>query len=146
MGKKKDQENGLHIEGGVHTDGGDFVGRDKVVRGGDHSVVIGGNAIGNVFGAQGDPQASLEALRSLLAEIRAAVPQTDLDADTAEAVEGDFEVLEKQLARPEPKKTIVLPKLESIAGMLTTAAAAGEAVQKLKPMIEQAIEWVKLLF
>ena len=91
-------------------------------------------------------EASLEALRSLLAEIRSAVPQIELDADTAEAVEADFKVLDKQLARPEPKKTIVLPKLKSIASLLTTAVTAGEAVQKLKPMIEQAIEWVKLLF
>ena len=33
MGKKNDQDSGLHIEGGVHTGGGDFVGRDKVVTG-----------------------------------------------------------------------------------------------------------------
>ena len=144
MGKKKEPDSGLHIEGGVHTGGGDFVGRDRIVKGGDNSVVIGGDAIGNVFG--GGEKPSLEALQALLKEIRSAVPQAELDTDTAEVVEADFEVVEKQLAKPEPKKAIVLPKLESIAGMLTTAVTAGEAIQKLKPMIDQAIEWIKLLF
>ena len=37
----------------------------------------------------------------------------------------------------------VLPKLESIVKVLTGAVAAGEAVQKLGPMLQQAIQWAQ---
>lgn len=149
MAKKKDDDGRINIEGGVHTGGGDFVGRDKVIRGRKNSVVIGGDASGNMI-VTGDGNlvdhstgGSLEELRALVQEMRAMLPQAGLDEDTVEVIEGDFEVLEKQLAKPAPKKAIVLPKMESIAGMLTGAAAAGAAVQKLVPMVQQAIEWVQ---
>jgi hypothetical protein len=77
--------------------------------------------------------------------MRALLPQAGLDEDTVEVIEADFEVVEKQLAKPEPKKSIVLPKMESIAGTLATTVAAGEAIQKLAPMVQQAIAWVKMV-
>ena len=73
--------------------------------------------------------------------MRAALPQAKLDEDTAEVVEGHFEVVERQLAKPEPKKGLVLPSLETVAKTLTATVAAGEAVTKLAPMVQQAITW-----
>jgi hypothetical protein len=148
---KKNDEDRLNIQGGVHTDGGDFVGRDKVIRGENNSVVIGGNASGNmivsgnghVVGNTAD--GTLEDLRALLQQMQALLPQAGLDEDTVEVIEADFEVVEKQLAKSEPKKSIVLPKMESIVGTLATTVAAGEAIQKLVPMVQQAIAWVKMV-
>ena len=148
---KKDHDSGINIEGGVHTDGGDFVGRDKVIRGGKNSVVIGGNATGNtVVTGSGNvigntSGSSLEDLCALLQQMQAMLPQAGLDEDTVESIEGDFVVVEKQLAKPEPKKSIVLPKMQSIAGTLASTVVAGEAIQKLAPMAQQAIAWVKAL-
>jgi hypothetical protein len=149
--KRKEDEDRINIQGGVHTGGGDFVGRDKVIRGGNNSVVIGGNASGNtivtgsgnVVGSS--TGGSLEELRALLQQMQALLPQAGLDEDEVEVIEADFEAVEKQLAKPEPKKSIVLPKMESIAGTLATTVAAGEAIQKLAPMVQQAIAWVKMV-
>lgn len=152
MAKKKDHDGGFSIGGDVNTSGGDFIGRDKVVKGGDNSVVIGGNAtdntivIGNSNVIGNSAGGSLEELLALLREMQALLPQAGLDEDTVEAIEGDFVVMEKQLAKPEPKKAIVLHKLQGVAGMLAAAAATGEAVQKLGPMVQQAIAWAKMLF
>ena len=150
MAKKKSGD-GINIEGGVHTDGGDFVGRDKVIKGGKNSVVVGGNVSGSTIVTGNEnvvgqiKEGSLEALRKLVQEMRELLPAAGLEEDEVEVIEGDFEVLAKQLAKPEPKKGIVLPKMESIAGMLTSTVVAGEAIQKLTPMIQQAIAWVKAL-
>lgn len=150
MAKKNDKDR-LNIQGGVHTGGGDFVGRDKLIKGGANSVNIGGNAAGNMFvtgngNVVGNTSGgSLEDLRALLQQMQAMLPQAGLDEDTVESIEGDFEVVEKQLAKPEPKKSIVLPKMQSIAGTLASTVAAGEAIQKLAPMAQQAIAWIKAL-
>ena len=141
-------QGGTHIEGDIFTGGGDFVGRDKIVSGGERSVVVGGNvnnsAIvtgdGNLVG--GSTQGvRLEDLLRLVQAMRDLLPQANLDEDTAEMVAGDFQVLETQLAKPEPKKAVVLPKLKEIAEALTLVVGAGEAVQKLLPMAQQAVQW-----
>ena len=109
----KDGDGGLNIQGGVHTGGGDFVGRDKMIKGGANSVVIGGNASGNtIVTGNGNvvgntSSGSLEELRALLQQMQAILPQAGLDEDTVEVIEGDFAVVEKQLAKPEPKKSIM---------------------------------------
>ncbi len=146
MAKKKNQNSD------VYTDRSDFASHNKVVNSSNNSIVIGGNANGNIIIAgngnvlSSNENANLEALQALLKEIHLAVSQTKLDPDMTKVLEADFDVVETQLEKPEPKKTIVLPKLESIVGMLTSTAAASEAIQKLKPLIQQAIEWVKVLF
>jgi hypothetical protein len=117
-----DTGGGAYIEGNVTTGGGDFVGRDKITQ---------------------QAGASLEGLAQLMAEMRAALPQTQMSDDTREAIEGEFTAVETQLAKPAPKKFLVLPKLEGIVKVLTGAVAAGEAVQKLLPMAQQAMQWAQ---
>jgi hypothetical protein len=137
-------QGGAYVEGGVTTGGGDFVGRDQ------NKVVVQGNVEGSTLVVGSDNQvtgtqnaASLTDLVRLVDEIRAQLPQSGLDPDTQEVVEGDFRVVENQLAKPEPKKALILPKLKSIAEVLTVGAVAGEAVQKLAPMVQQAIAWAQ---
>ena len=135
---------GAYIGGNVHT-GGDFVGRDqnKVIVSGEISggtLVVGdGNTVNT------SKEASLKELSNLVTEIHALLPEAQLDDDTLEVLEGDFKVVETQLAKTEPKKVFVLPKLKSIAEALGTAVIAGEAVQKLVPMVQQAITWAQQL-
>ena len=144
--RKIDTGGGSYIEGDINTGGGDFVGRDQ------NKITIGGNVTGSTLvvgngNLVNAPQTSgsVAELAQLIREIRAQLPQANLDMDTVEAIEGDFHVVENQLAKPEPKKALVLPKLKSIAEVLGTAVAAGEAVQKLAPMIQQALTWAQHL-
>lgn len=141
--RKIDTQGGAYIEGGVNT-GGDFVGRDQnkvTVQGG----MSGGTLVVGNHNQVNSTQtgASVAELSNLVGQIRALLPQARLDEDTQGIIDGDFQVVETQLAKPEPKKALVLPKLEGIAKMLTTAAAAGEAVQKLAPMLQQAVTWAQ---
>jgi len=144
--RKINTQGGPYIEGDVNTGRGDFVGgnQNKInVTGG----ISGGTLVvgdGNVIHA-GQPAASLAELVSLVAQIRTELSRARLDEDTRDVIEGDFKVVETQLAKPEPKKALVLPKLKSIAEVLGTAVAAGEAVQKLAPMVQQAITWAQEL-
>lgn len=142
--RKIDTQGGAYIEGSVNTGGGDFVGRDQnkiTVHGGmSGGTLVVGNQ-NQINSAQ--TGASVADLANLVAQIRALLPQARLDEDAQEIIDGDFQVVETQLAKPAPKKALVLPKLESIAKILTTAAAAGEAAQKLAPMLQQAITWAQ---
>ncbi len=99
----------------------------------------------NVVNTPAPNQASLADLVALVKEMRALLPQARLEPDEREVVDADFKVLEAQVAKPEPKKTLVLPKLKSIAEVLGSAVAAGEAVSKLMPMLNQAIQWATQL-
>ena len=148
-GRKINTGGGAYVEGGVNTGGGDFVGRDQPVSapggvaiGGSvsHSTIVVGTGItvtGKVEGLNAE-----DVLR-LLRELRGGLPRAGIDADTQEIIDADIQVVELQLAKPEPKKHIVLPKLESVVATLTGLVGAGEAVQKLLPMAQQAVQWVQ---
>jgi hypothetical protein len=156
MAEKKDKDGreintggGAYTEGNVNTGGGDFVGRDKNISA-PGGIAVGGNVTGStmVVGNGNTVTGRVEGMKvddvlKLVRELRAALPQAGLDEDTLEIVEGDIRVIETQLAKPEPKKHLVLPKLESVVATLTGLVGAGEAVQKLLPMAQQAAQWVQ---
>lgn len=137
---------GAYIEGNVHIGKGDFVGRDQIkvnVQGGiSGGIMAVGN--GNIIGAPQAPGSAAELIQ-LMREIRSRLPQAGLDVDTREMVEADIQAVEAQLAKPEPKKALVLPKLKSIAEVLGSAVAAGETLHKLAPMVQQALTWAQQL-
>lgn len=156
MAQKKDKNtnqpnvDGAYIGGNVNTGGGDFVGRDKVVHGDVNSVMIRGDAKGNTFvtgkgNVVSNQTVKIEQVLEALKDFREALPQSGLDEETAEVIEGDVQDAEKQLAKPEPKKHLVLPKLESVVATLTGLVGAGEVVQKLLPMAQQALAWAQQL-
>jgi hypothetical protein len=138
MAEKKDKEGRKNDMGGgsYNNEGG--------------SVHIGGNAIGttivtgkgNIVGAKGEG-VQMEDVLKLVRELRAALPTAGLDDDTLAVVDGDVKVVEDQLAKAEPKKHLLLPKLTSVVSTLTGLVGAGEAVQKLLPMAQQAVQWVQ---
>ena len=142
---------GAYVGGDVHTEGGDFVGRDKIAAG-ERSVIMRGPASGNVI-STGDSavigvrqEASLEGFVRLLAELRQGLPQAGLDQDTVQVVEGDVKVAEEQAQKPKPNGAIILAKLESVTKLLTTAVTASEAAQKLVPVAHKAVQWAGALF
>lgn len=156
MAQKKDKNtkqpnlDGAYIGGNVNTGGGDFVGRDKVIHGDVNSVTITGDATGNTFitgkgNVVSNQPVKIEHVLVALKDFRKALPQSGLDEETVEVIEGEVLDVEKQLAKPEPKKHLVLPKLESVVATLTGLVGAAEAVQKLLPMAQQALAWAQQL-
>jgi hypothetical protein len=144
--RKIDTQGGPYFEGNANTGGGDIVGgnQNKVNIGSvSNSTVTVGDYNTVTTGSQA--AVSLRDLVGLVAKMRALLPQAHLDSDMQEVVEGSFKVVEMQLARPEPKKALVLPSLKQVAESLSLAAGAGEAVQKLAPMVQQAITWAQTL-
>lgn len=119
-----DTDGGTYIEGNVNTGGGDFVGHDKYIQ------QSGG---------------SIADLTKLITEIQVMVQQTKLDDDTREVVEGELDVVKTQLAKPDPKRILILPNLDSVIKILSGTATAGEVVQKMVPMLQQAANWAKQL-
>lgn len=132
----------------VHTNGGDFVGHDQnkvdVGNVSNSTLVIGKkNKVSVTHFTQAD--ASLPNLIELVTEMRALLPQAKLEEDTAQVVEGNFQTIQTQLQKREPKKALVLPTLKQIAETLALAAATGETITKMKPMLDQAIAWAQTL-
>jgi hypothetical protein len=117
-----------YVGGHVHA-GRDFIGRDQTI------------TITNA------PQgATVAEFVRLLADMRAALPQAGLDPDTAEVVDADFKVVEAQAGKEKPNGAVIVSKLEGAVKVLTAAAGAATAVEKLLPAAQKAIEWAGQLF
>jgi hypothetical protein len=141
-----------YVGGDVGTGGGDFIGRDQVVHASDRGVAVGGDVRDstivtgdeNVMRAQ--QGATLEEFAELLAQLRQLVAQSGLDRDAVEVVEGDFRVVQEQAEKPQPSRAIILSKLKGVTELLTATVGAAEAVQKLLPLAQQALQWAGQLF
>ncbi|MGH8585747.1 MAG: PIN domain-containing protein, partial [Gammaproteobacteria bacterium] len=62
--------------------------------------------------------ATIEDFTRLLAELRVLLARARLDPDTKDAIDADFKMVEAQVQKPEPKRSLIEPKLKSIAGVL----------------------------
>ncbi|MCB0200838.1 MAG: hypothetical protein KDI03_12280 [Anaerolineae bacterium] len=124
-----DTGGGAYIGGNVDTGGGAFAGRDQTI-----------TQVNETHGV------SLAEFTALLAELRAALPAAGLDADTAEIIDADVQVVEAQAAKPQPSAAVITSKLEGVAKVLAAAGGVAVAAQKLLPMAQQALEWAKPLF
>ncbi len=119
----------------------------------NHSVNITGD--GNVIGNENTVSvrkttvtqgATMADFTALLAQMRAALDGAGLDDDTREVVAGDLDVVEGQIVKEKPSKSIVEAKLASMAAMAKNAAAIGAAATGLAPLIHKAIEMAQHLF
>ena len=66
-----------------------------------------------------------------MAELRCLLAEARLNPDTNDAVDADFEFVEAQVQKPEPKRGLIEAKLKSIAGVLGSADKAAGAAQGL---------------
>ena len=142
-----DTGGGAFVGGHVNTGGGKFVGGDEIVTIGPRGVYAGGDISGstivtgngNVVGSPAT-DVSLADLTDLLAQIRALLPAAGLDEDSAEVIESDLDVVEKQVARDKPKRAIVVAKLKTIAEIMGAAGGLAAAAGKLVPLVEKALQ------
>lgn len=138
---------GAYVGSGVSTQGGDFVGRDKLITAGERSVVIGGNVADSSI-VTGDHNVvshrqgvTLEAFQSLLGEIRGLIHYAGLEERKARTLEADVQVVEEEVQQPKPDKSILVSKLEGITKVLKAAGNLTDVGQKLLPLAEKALEW-----
>jgi hypothetical protein len=126
--KTIDTGGGAYIGGNVSTGGGDFVGRDQVK---------------TVHKQEG---ASVQDLLKLLADVRALLPEAELESDVAEVIEGDFRVVEEQTAKDRPKAGLIKAKLQGIAGVIQETGKTSEAVGKILTLLTKGAALAGALF
>lgn len=129
---KKDPETidtggGAYIGGSV-TAGGDFVGRDQTK---------------TVYHQEG---ASIENLRKLLGELRALLPQAELEPDIAEVIEGDFKVVEAQTAKDRPMGALIKSKLKGVSDLIQETGKTSDAVEKILKLLGRGLALAGTLF
>ncbi|QLQ05951.1 MAG: hypothetical protein HZY76_07710 [Anaerolineae bacterium] len=125
----------------IHTGGGAYVGGGVTI--GPGGAFVGRDQVTTTTSTQGG---SLAEFTALLAEIRRSVAQVGLDADTTAALDADLRLVENQANKPAPNKALLLSRLEGAARLLTAAAGAATAVDRLLPAVQQAIAWASQLF
>ncbi|MEI7989659.1 MAG: hypothetical protein WCI88_11540, partial [Chloroflexota bacterium] len=135
--KSIDTGGGAYFGGKVEVHGGSLIGGDQY-----NTNVIGqqGGVVNVGSGAGSQSGASKAELIQLMSSMRSLLDQAGLEDDTRQILQSDVQVVVNQLEKSQPKKELILPKLEAILKMLPTAAAAGEALQKMAPMAQQAYD------
>jgi len=135
----------------VHGSQSNIHGDMHVLSYGDTISIHGdGNVVGN--GSQSTvirtqtSGVSLEAFQRLLADLAAALTQAKLDPVVAEMVTDDLENVQTQVAKPKPNAAVIVAKLGSILGVLGSVDGVWGLTERVRPMVEQAIEWTKVLF
>jgi hypothetical protein len=118
---------GAYVGGRVDTGGGDFVGRDQI----------------NTATQEG---VSVADLTRLLAEVRTLLPQAGLKPDLAQAIEGDFRVIEDQAAQGEPKGTLIKSRLKGASELIQEAGTNADAVEKILTLLGRGLALVTGLF
>jgi hypothetical protein len=126
--RKIEMGDGNYYEEKIEVTGGQFTG---------------GHSNTTIQAQQG---ASLAEIAALMATLRRALPGAGLDADTAEVIDADVQVVEAQAAKPKPNGAIVVSKLESITKMLAAASGAAVAARELLPVAQQALQWAQQMF
>ena len=122
-----DTGGGAYIGGGVNTGGGTFVGRDQLTVSGSESV-------------------NLRELRVLVAELGRLLQQAKLPTEIGEIVEGDFEVVKRQMAQDAPKGALVKSRLGSLKELLSGAEAATGLGERIMAVLGKAAQLAGLLF
>ncbi|WP_295387902.1 hypothetical protein [uncultured Thiodictyon sp.] len=120
---------GAYIGGNVTTGSGDFVGRDQVKT--IHQTQEG---------------ASAADLVKLLAEVRALLPQAGLDPTSAQAIEGDFRIVEEQAAKPEPKGGLIKSRIKSAMDLIQDAGESSDALEKVVTLVGRAAAMAAAIF
>jgi hypothetical protein len=120
---------GAYVGGRVNTGGGDFVGRDQ-----------------HVSVTQSREGASLEEFLTLLAEMRALIPQAGFEERKVRTIEGDLQVVEEEAKAARPDGGFLVGRLEGIRKLLEATGGVTETASKLLPLAQKAWEWGRTLF
>ena len=121
---------GGYFAGNVNA-GGDVVGRDYLK-----------NSRNVEINRQG---ASVDELKSLLAELRQLLSQVELKSDTARIIEGDVRVVDEQAGKKDGDGGLIKNRLQSIRGLLSGAGDTAGSVDRIMSVVNKAIQMAHTL-
>jgi len=124
----------------VDTGGGGYFAGKVETGGGD---VVGGNQFKTVHQQQA---VSLGELLQIIREIRTLLPQAGLEPDEAEAIEGDFRVIEEQTAMDPPKGGLIKAKLTAAIEQIQAAGKTSDAITRILALLRQGAVLAGSLF
>ncbi|MEI7848496.1 MAG: hypothetical protein WCK35_22030 [Chloroflexota bacterium] len=95
-------EGGAYVHGNVNTGGGDFVGRDKKVSGGERSVVIGGNATGSpIVVGDHNTVTNTNTHNNIFAPVYRAIQQAALPTQVKADLQAEVKEIEAEVVKGE---------------------------------------------
>jgi hypothetical protein len=132
--------------GGVYKPSGDVRQHygDSIRITGDGNV-IGDNSRSTVIKSQ-TGEVTPERFQALLAQLHQAVEAAALDDETRSVVVDDLRTVETQIEKEQPRRAIVLSKLQSVLGLLATADGVWGIAERALPLARQAVDWAQALF
>jgi hypothetical protein len=132
--------------GGVYKPSGDVRQHygDSIRITGDGNV-IGDNSRSTVIKSQ-TGEVTPERFQALLAQLHQAVEAAALDDETRFVVVDDLRTVEAQIEKEQPRRAIVLSKLQSVLGLLATADGVWGIAERALPLARQAVDWAQALF
>ncbi len=142
-------EGGAYVGGNVHTGGGDFVGRDKIVSSGERGVAIGGNVSGSTI-LTGDGNVVGGDLEQIFAPVYQAIERSerptqekaDLTAEVQEIAQAvqQPQVNESWLARRLRNLKRMAPDIAGVllAGLSGPQAVVAETVRKIAAKVKES--------
>lgn len=140
---------GAYIGGTVSTSGGDFVGRDKIVKADRGGIAIGGNVSGSTI-ITGDGNIigsgySINELKHLLEKLRVELEASQIANDELDEIKDDLERVKSQLEKPEPNGRIILKRLDSLSNFFEDYSKI-QAMTNAIQIIHRALNLASELF
>ena len=141
---------GAYIGGNVHTGGGDFVGRDKIVSAGERGVAIGGNVSGSTI-ITGDGNIVGSDLRQqVFAPVYRAIEQSNRSAQEKADLRAEVEEIEAAIQQPQVDEGWLGRRLRNLqrmapdiagvllAGLSGPQAVVAEVVKKIAARVKES--------
>jgi hypothetical protein len=88
---------------------------------------------------------SKEEFLNLLQALKEDLPNSRLPADELESINSDVDIVENQVQKDKPSKSIISNKLNGVNGMLEDVSQTIDTVEKGNAVFEKVLDTVKTL-
>ncbi|MBN1486102.1 MAG: caspase family protein [Anaerolineae bacterium] len=136
-------------QGGVYKPQGpvnQHYGDRKITITGDGNIIGGNHNRVEINKQQYSETVPLETFLEQLQVLRQAIATAGLDADEEEVLQSDLRFVERQAQKPQPKASLILGRLGSIASALATADGVFGITERAQPLAQQLVMWAERLF
>ena len=147
--KRLSTEGGAYVGGNVHTGGGDFVGRDKIVSAGERGVTIGGN-VSNSTIITGDGNLVGGDLQQIFAPVYQAIERSERPAQEKADLTAEVQEIAQALQQPQVDESWMARRLRNLkrmapdiagvllAGLSGPPAVMAETVRKIAAKVKES--------
>jgi len=147
--KRLSTNGGAYVGGNVHTGGGDFVGRDKIVSAGERGVAIGGN-VSNSTIITGDGNVVGGDLQQIFAPVYQAIERSERPAQEKADLTAEVQEIAQALQQPQVDESWLARRLRNLkrmapdiagvllAGLSGPQAVVAETVRKIAAKVKES--------